>query len=230
MLKQKIRFLTRRLSEEFKDDDSKATEDAKNETKHVTKETVNKVATTKAIASPVPPIIEKRINGIAAKRLMREYETCYRISQCTDPAFVIELVENSLIEWNIRLYHIDQDSRLYRDMRTSNISHILLNIRFPDNFPFAPPFLRVVHPRISNGYVLSGGAICMELLTTRGWSSVYTIEAMIMQFSSQVVKGNGRLHDKYNENYHKKEAELTFKKLTKFHDEKGWYTPPTSEG
>lgn len=34
-----------------------------------------------------------------------------------------------------------------------------------DSFPFEPPFVRVVQPIVSGGYVLGGGAICMELLT-----------------------------------------------------------------
>lgn len=42
---------------------------------------------------------------------------------------------------------------------------ILLNFSFKDNFPFDPPFVRVVSPVLSGGYVLGGGAICMELLT-----------------------------------------------------------------
>lgn len=36
---------------------------------------------------------------------------------------------------------------------------------FQDTFPFDPPFVRVVHPILTGGYVLGGGAICMELLT-----------------------------------------------------------------
>jgi ubiquitin-protein ligase len=60
---------------------------------------------------------------------------------------------------------------------------------FPDNFPFAPPFMRVISPRIEKGFVMEGGAICMELLTPRGWASAYTVEAIIMQFAASIVKG-----------------------------------------
>ena len=46
-----------------------------------------------------------------------------------------------------------------------------LSLPFQDTFPFDPPFVRVVSPVISGGYVLGGGAICMELLTkqVRNW-------------------------------------------------------------
>ncbi len=39
------------------------------------------------------------------------------------------------------------------------------SVRLQDSFPYEPPFVRIVHPTVSNGFVLGGGAICMELLT-----------------------------------------------------------------
>lgn len=47
--------------------------------------------------------------------------------------------------------------------------------------------------RFSGGYVLVGGAICMELLTKQGWSSAYTVEAVIMQIAATLVKGKARI-------------------------------------
>lgn len=43
------------------------------------------------------------------------------------------------------------------------------------------------------GYVLLGGAICMELLTKHGWSSAYTVEAVIMQIAATLVKKKARI-------------------------------------
>lgn len=48
---------------------------------------------------------------------------------------------------------------------SEDMDHILLHIVFDDKFPYTPPFVRVVKPVISGGYVTAGGAICMELLT-----------------------------------------------------------------
>lgn len=78
-------------------------------------------------------------------------------------------------------------------MREQNVQYIQLRLTFPDNFPFAPPFMYVVAPHIEKGFVMDGGAICMELLTPRGWASAYTVEALLMQFAASVVKGHGRL-------------------------------------
>ena len=62
-----------------------------------------------------------------------------------------------------------------------------------DTFPFDPPFVRMVHPVLHGGYVLDGGALCMELMTPQGWSSAYTMEAVIMQLSATLVKGKARI-------------------------------------
>lgn len=56
-------------------------------------------------------------------------------------------------------------------------------------FSFEPPFVRLVSPTITNGFVLGGGAICMELLTRQGWSSAYSIESLILQIAATLVKG-----------------------------------------
>ncbi len=53
--------------------------------------------------------------------------------------------------------------------------------------------MRVVFPVLTGGYVLGGGAICMELLTKQGWSSAYTIEAVILQIAATLVKGKARI-------------------------------------
>lgn len=54
-------------------------------------------------------------------------------------------------------------------------------------------FIKGESVSISGGYVLVGGAICMELLTKQGWSSAYTVEAVIMQIAATLVKGKARI-------------------------------------
>ncbi len=51
----------------------------------------------------------------------------------------------------------------------------------------------MIYPVLNGGYVLDGGALCMELMTPQGWSSAYTIEAVIMQLSATLVKGKARI-------------------------------------
>ncbi|XP_022901013.1 ubiquitin-conjugating enzyme E2Q-like protein 1 isoform X2 [Onthophagus taurus] len=170
---------------------------------------------------------------VRARRLMKEYKDLQRIQNSRpDPVFSVELVDDNLFEWHVRLLRVDPESDLYNDMTELGITSILLHLIFPENFPFAPPFMRVISPRIEKGFVMEGGAICMELLTPRGWASAYTVEAVIMQFAASVVKGQGRIQRKAKGQkvFSRRTAEESFRSLVKTHEKYGWVTPSLADG
>ncbi|XP_072377205.1 ubiquitin-conjugating enzyme E2Q-like protein 1 [Diabrotica undecimpunctata] len=176
---------------------------------------------------------ETHTKSVRARRLMKELRDLQRFQNSKpDPVFTVELVEDNLFEWHVKLYKIDTDSELGNDMRELGVTYILLHLIFPENFPFAPPFMRVISPRIEKGFVMEGGAICMELLTPRGWASAYTVEAVIMQFAASVVKGQGRIQrkNKGQKVFSRRTAEESFRSLVKTHDKYGWVTPSLSDG
>lgn len=183
-------------------------------------------------ASSIPPLPPHRqhCTQVRTRRLMKELQEIRRLG---DNFITVELVEDNLYDWNVKLHQVDKDSALWQDMKETSTEFILLNVTFPDNFPFSPPFMRVLTPRLENGYVLDGGAICMELLTPRGWSSAYTVEAVMRQFAASLVKGQGRICRKAGKSkkaFSRKEAEATFKSLVKTHEKYGWVSPPVSDG
>uniref|UniRef100_A0A673A7C5 Ubiquitin-conjugating enzyme E2Q-like protein 1 n=1 Tax=Sphaeramia orbicularis TaxID=375764 RepID=A0A673A7C5_9TELE len=183
-------------------------------------------------ASSIPPLAPHRqhCTQVRTRRLMKELQEIRRLG---DNFITVELVEDNLYDWNVKLHQVDKDSALWQDMKETSTEFILLNVTFPDNFPFSPPFMRVLTPRLENGYVLDGGAICMELLTPRGWSSAYTVEAVMRQFAASLVKGQGRICRKAGKSkkaFSRKEAEATFKSLVKTHEKYGWVSPPVSDG
>ena len=101
--------------------------------------------------------------------------------------YSVELIDDSLYNWYIKLYRyapivhsvsgsimgllvrVDKDSTLSEDIKrlkeSEGVDHLLLHAVFDDKFPYTPPFVRLVRPVVKGGYVLAGGAICMELLT-----------------------------------------------------------------
>uniref|UniRef100_A0A1B6D9K7 E2 ubiquitin-conjugating enzyme n=1 Tax=Clastoptera arizonana TaxID=38151 RepID=A0A1B6D9K7_9HEMI len=168
---------------------------------------------------------------LRCRRLMKELKDIQK-SERKDPIFTVSLINDNLYEWHVRLYRIDHESDLAADMREQGISYISLHLLFPENFPFAPPFMRVISPRIEKGFVMDGGAICMELLTPRGWASAYTVEAIIMQFAASIVKGQGRIakKPKSSKEFNRRSAEESFRSLVKTHDKYGWVTPPLADG
>ncbi|XP_055602678.1 ubiquitin-conjugating enzyme E2 Q2-like isoform X2 [Uranotaenia lowii] len=171
----------------------------------------------------------------ATDRLMKELRDIYRSDSFKSNMYSIELVNDSIYEWNIRLMSVDPDSPLHNDLvllkEKEGKDSILLNIIFKETYPFEPPFVRVVHPMISGGYVLVGGAICMELLTKQGWSSAYTVEAVIMQIAATLVKGKARIQFGATKGqYSLARAQQSFKSLVQIHEKNGWFTPPKEDG
>ena len=94
---------------------------------------------------------------------------------------------NNMYQWIVELHSFDSKLPLASDMKNAGLKSIVIEMRFTNQFPFSPPFIRVVKPRFlpfnqgGGGHVTEGGAICMELLTNSGWSAVTTLEGVLMQ-------------------------------------------------
>lgn len=102
--------------------------------------------------------------------------------------------DDSMDKWCIKLFGFDEDSNLAKDLLVCGVDHVELEMSFPDQYPFEPPFVRVVKPRFKKqtGFVMSG-ALCMELLTKDGWNPINDIESVIVSIRSLMVVGDGRL-------------------------------------
>ncbi|XP_026687016.1 ubiquitin-conjugating enzyme E2 Q2-like, partial [Diaphorina citri] len=129
--------------------------------------------------------------------------------------YSIDLVCDSLYEWNIHLKLVDPESPLHNDLallqEQEGKNSILLNVLFKETYPFEPPFVRVVYPIISGGYVLIGGALCMELLTKQ---------------VTTLVKGKARIQfgapKTVNQSpYSLAKAQQSFKSLVQIHEKSG---------
>ncbi|KAL9188534.1 hypothetical protein ACHAXT_006912 [Thalassiosira profunda] len=124
--------------------------------------------------------------------------------------------EDSMEKWCIKLFGFDADSNLAKDLLVCGTDHVQLEMSFPDQYPFEPPFVRVVQPRFKRqtGFVMSG-ALCMELLTKDGWNPINDIESVIVSIRSLMVVGDGRLQaaaDMKKEDYKKALKEALKKK------------------
>ena len=107
--------------------------------------------------------------------------------------------EDSMKKWTLKLFQFDEDSNLAKDLKVLGLEHVELEMDFPDQYPFEPPFVRVTRPRFKRqtGFVMNG-ALCMELLTKDGWNPVNDIESVIVSIRSLLVVGDGRLEAAYN--------------------------------
>lgn len=127
----------------------------------------------------------------ATRSLQRELMSTLQI-QSTHPAHELgwyidpQLVEN-VYQWIVELHSFEAHLPLAKDMKVKGLKSVVLEIRFGQEYPISPPFVRVIRPRFlsfvagGGGHVTAGGALCMELLTNSGWSAVSNIESVLLQ-------------------------------------------------
>lgn len=131
--------------------------------------------------------------------------------------------KQNLYHWEIRLSGFDGD--LAADMKSyaseTGKEFVTLEMRFSADYPFTPPFVRVVRPRFKfqTGHVTIGGSICMELLTRTGWQSTNSIESVLIQIRAEMTCGGARLDSGYHGDYSEHEAWDAFYRAAKNH---GW--------
>ncbi|KAL5260734.1 hypothetical protein ACHWQZ_G010776 [Mnemiopsis leidyi] len=169
----------------------------------------------------------------ATDRIMKELKEIYKSEGYKTGVYTVSINNDNLYNWDVFLQKVDPDSPLMDDIKklAPNPQHIHFSISFGPSFPFEPPFVRVVAPHISRGYVMRGGAICMELLTRQGWSSAYSIESLITQISATLVKGKARITFNHKGTpYTFERALCSFNALVESHEAQGWVTPPKEEG
>ena len=138
-------------------------------------------------------------------------------------------------QWIVELHSFDAKLPLAQDMKKSGISSIVLEMLFTNQFPFAPPFVRIIQPRFlpfmngGGGNVTLGGAICMELLTSNGWLPTTTIESTLFQIRMALSDTerpakleNARVAGHQDVSYNIGEAFEAYRRLCGKH---GWKVP-----
>ena len=103
-------------------------------------------------------------------------------------------------------------------MDNLGINEIELEIKFPQNYPFSPPFLRVVRPRFvqQTAHITAMGAICNQILTEKGWVPTCSIESLVTIIISEIIEGGGRIDPhKYHIPYSFEEAQESFIRVAK---------------
>jgi len=101
----------------------------------------------------------------------------------------------NLYHWEVKLF--DFEGPLAKDLqqfkKQSGKDYITIHLKFSGDYPFKPPFVRVVEPvfQFRTGHVTLGGAICMELLTNTGWKPFNDIEQILVQVRAEIGSPDG---------------------------------------
>jgi ubiquitin-conjugating enzyme E2 Q len=176
----------------------------------------------------------------ATIRLVQEFRIFSKSKSLKDAAITASLENESLYKWRVvmdltrgpfaykarPLGSKEEPGDLvlaafYADCRRWGVTELRLEALFPSDYPFAPPFVRVVTPRfaIHTGHVTVGGSICTDVLTPKGWSCALTAEDLFILLQSQIIEGEPRLDPTNQSIYYPQEARAAFERVAR---EKGW--------
>jgi ubiquitin-conjugating enzyme E2 Q len=198
-----------------------------------------------------------KLSGV--KRVMGELAAMRDlVSRKEVPIDNIEPVGDNAMCWQLQISKFDTALQGGRDLnadlaelkRKHGLDHVLIELRFPPNYPSTPFALRVVKPRMRwyTGHVTAGGSVCMELLTCSGtdnsWQSSFTVEGVLLvaltnmiDCESTIVKTDtgpgGRsgplridLRGEFGQQplvpYSEQEATAAFSRMVSHHSRHGW--------
>ncbi|KAL1585073.1 hypothetical protein WHR41_06418 [Cladosporium halotolerans] len=182
------------------------------------------------------------------KRLMIEIQSLTKVQSSTDPASLGWHIDFAKIEnvyqWIVELHSFhtfsvdDKPIPLVADMKKAGTASVVLEVRFGPDFPYSPPYIRVIRPRFlpflqgGGGHVVIGGAMCMELLTNSGWQPIMSMESVLMQVRMAIAsepfarlegKGSAARADWARRDYGAVEAAEGYVRACASH---GWKVPP----
>ncbi|KAL2868884.1 putative ubiquitin conjugating enzyme [Aspergillus lucknowensis] len=142
-----------------------------------------------------------------------------------------DLVKN-LYQWIVELHSFEERLPLAQDLKKAGLSSVVMELRFPPDYPLSPPFVRVIRPRFlrysegGGGHVTAGGAMCMELLTNTGWLAASSIESVLVQVRMAITNEEprpARLDPlRMGQDYSVGEAISEYKRVCHVH---GWKIP-----
>lgn len=131
------------------------------------------------------------------KKFSDEGEACCKPDERT--GIRVKVDENNVHRWLVTVRNFPDDSALERDMRAYNVREIRLEAQFPTDYPFQPPFVRVLRPRFveHTGHVTQRGALCAKFLTNSSgdggsWSPTVSLEILFIMIKDLLCQ-NGRL-------------------------------------
>lgn len=159
-------------------------------------------------------------NPSSVQRLTKDLKNLMR--EGSKYGFTAEPRNNNLFKWDVQLRDIPEDTKLGKDLKLYSAKCkkepvISMEMQFPGDYPFNPPFLRVIRPRFRflTGHVTVGGSICMEMLTKSGWRPTNDIESILVQVRCEILSDPNASLDLTNPDraYTEQEAREAFDRM-----------------
>jgi len=163
----------------------------------------------------------------ATNSLIKHYTTIVQHKNYPNEGFEVEMVDDNVYKWHIKLGQFDKDTQIFQDMflyesERAGRDHVLLEAIFPSSWPHKPPFLRVVYPRFHQytGHITLGGSICVKELTSSGWNKDIELPSLFIMIRNLLLEGSALIDmDSVKYDYTEEEARSAFDRVAKAH---GW--------
>eukprot|EP01012_Entosiphon_sulcatum_P012638 TRINITY_DN17960_c0_g1_i1.p1 TRINITY_DN17960_c0_g1~~TRINITY_DN17960_c0_g1_i1.p1 ORF type:complete len:333 (-),score=58.23 TRINITY_DN17960_c0_g1_i1:46-1044(-) len=162
-------------------------------------------------------------NVQASSRIFQDLRQLWRAGR--NFGFWADPHPDNLFKWTVTFFNFEKDTPLFKDMieykKRSGKDFVEFAMEFPPDYPFRPPFIRAVRPRFQfhTAHITIGGSICMELLTTSGWTAANSIESVLICIRTELTAGGGRLDLANAQDYSEAEARDAFQRVARQH---GW--------
>lgn len=80
-------------------------------------------------------------------------------------------------------------NNIQMQLKEMGLNKITFNLKFPDDYPFSPPFVFVSHPHIINSCVFPRGGICQQMLSRvkgNGWTPLLNAYSLMISLTSRI--------------------------------------------
>ena len=163
----------------------------------------------------------------AAERILRDMK---QLRDVKHDGWKAAPIGRDLSTWSIELFDFEKGTQLEKDMQAvakrTGKAAVEMRMTFPKEYPFKPPFIRVVRPRFvfRTGRITVGGSICTQLLTDEGWNPIFDVEAIIVTVRQQITdpSSNAQIDHSSVSDYTEQEARSAFERVAAEHKAKGW--------
>ena len=169
-------------------------------------------------------IIDFKVSDEAGHRLLQDYRTI-KYSNTDELGFTAVPINFNIFHWQIKIFKFDEKSEMYKDLqeykKLTKRDYVEMEFLFPPNYPYIPPFVRVVQPRFAfhSGHITVGGSICTDVLTMESWSPLYETETLMYNILSEIQNGEPRIDFNNLLPYSLSEAEDNYVRVAGEH---GW--------
>jgi len=158
--------------------------------------------------------------GFANKRLAHDYKITKDAEAKGELSFSVELIDDDLYKWEIKLFEFDKDSQFAKQLEQYNkkhgVNYVTLRFYFPGDYPLKAPLVHIVTPKLVGSYIFGGG-LCMSILM-QGWAPGIVPESLVLQTRQLLMEGGVRINNVNKvESYSEKEARDGFKMAQSAH-------------